>query len=241
MDNLASFAELDLFNLRASMLCTDYPTAHNALYNDGLVYSVASKFFAKLVERCNVYEQAVAPPSASSRLQTTRRNMSFNSQQTNDLLRAGPYVVATDNLLEAFIVSQFGPRVFPDIGPAEDIERRLVQASNAFTSLVANTLTICGVTERSSLASMPEPLVSCVRFMIVELNEARVAYLRADRCNRYTIVARTLDRLYEAVEDENTDARHRLEFQGRIESMRGLMRDVDMLRYDIARLGRASR
>ena len=240
---IASFAELGLSNLRVKFGCRDYMQAHQALFNDKDVYLTMNKFFTGLINHCNARNRAPPRPSHAIALPqpVPLQAVKHNVSDTIVLANRDRYFVAIDNLVTALIVAQFGTRTHSELGVAHAIELRLVDASIGFANLVRDTLTFCGVAETATFAAIPDPLVDCLRFMFVELNEARKAYLLADRSNRYAITARTLDRLYEIAEDESVPAPDRRVFQDRIEQMRRSVHDMDLLCYDTARKERLSR
>ncbi len=101
--------------------------------------------------------------------------------------------------------------------------------------VVREVLAECGITEASTFATMSSNLVDRVRFLLVEVNEARKAYLVADMPNRYRILARTLDRLYELSGDVSLSPAHREFVEKNIIEFRKSMGGEGQLRYDEAR------
>lgn len=111
-----------------------------------------------------------------------------------------------------------------------------LQASVAFMSVVREVLQECGVTEAATFDSMSAELVARVRFIIIEVNTSREAYLEADKKNHYAIIARTLDKLYQTVEDVTISSEYRKVAVTKLVNFRRSISDVFLDRYDMNRV-----
>jgi hypothetical protein len=224
---IASFHELGLFDLEVTHGCRDYKQARHVLNNDPYVSEQMRAFFAELIKRCNV-----KVPGNFLHFQAIKHSPS------EQIVLANPekYLVSIINLTEAFIVPAFGTCFYPDLRVATEIETRLVKSSVAFRELIRRTLFVSGVTERSTLDNIPEELVFELRIAIVEHNEACKAYIKADQCNRYTIVTRTLDRLYETMQDPRTSVQAKAYFMTKIDELRASLPIMDLVNYERSRM-----
>lgn len=226
---IAAFAELNPFNLRHSLPVDqeNYMAAKNLLFNDQLWYRTMSNFLCGLVSHCNMTDKPLLPMSCH--VQALPRYSSRGLLESKN-----PYVVDVNNLIEAFIVVQYGARAYHDIGPAPEtgVEERLMHASLAFTTAVREVLEQCGVAESSVYNHMTRELADRVRFLIVETNEARKAYLELDAHNYHATVARTLDKLYRKMQDPTATPDHRADMAARLAGYRAFVRSADLMRYD---------
>ena len=229
---IAAFAELNPFNLRNSLPegHENYMAAKNLVFNDRLWYKTMHDFLRGLVSYCNMADKPDLPKSCH--IQALPRYNSKRLVQSPE-----PYVVDVHNLMEAFIVVQCGARAYQDIGPAPEtgVEERLEQSSSAFVTAVREVLGQCGVTEASVFSSMSRELADKVRFLIVETNEARKAFLVEDAKNYFATVSRTLDTLYKMAEDATATPAYRADFACRLAAYRACVRSADLMRYDAAR------
>ena len=225
--SLIYFDGLGLFDLEKNYRCRDYKEARHALNHDPYVSIQMNAFFAQLIERCNI-----KVPGNFLHFEAIRDSPS------EEIVLANPekYLVSTINLTEAFIVSAFGTCFYADLRVATEIKTRLVKSSVAFRELIRRTLSVSGVTERSTLDNIPEELVFELRIAIVEHNEACKAYIKADQCNHYTIVTRTLDRLYETMQDPRTSVQAKAYFMTKIDELRASLPIMDLVYYERSRI-----
>ena len=223
--SLVYFYRLGLFDLGKK--CSDYKEALDVLTNDPYVSIQMNAFFAELIARCNKNV-----PGNFLHFEAIRHSPS------EQVVLANPekYLVSILNLTEAFIVPAFGTCFYSDLRVATEIETRLVKSSVAFRELIRRTLSVSGVTERSTLDNIPEELVFELRIAIVEHNEACKAYIKADQCNHYTIVTRTLDRLYETMQDPRTSVQAKAYFMTKIDELRASLPIMDLVYYERSRI-----
>jgi hypothetical protein len=225
--SIVYFHGLGLFDLGKNYGCRDYKEALDVLTNDPYVSIQMNAFFAELIKRCNM-----KMPGNFMHFEAIKHSPS------EQIVLANPekYLVSTINLTEAFIVSAFGTCSYSDLRVATEIEARLVKSSVTFRELIRRTLFVSGVTERSSLDNIPEDLVFELRIAIVEHNEACKAYIKADQCNRYTIVTRTLDRHYETMQDPRTSVQAKAYFMTKIDKLRESLPIMDLVNYERSRM-----
>ena len=114
----------------------------------------------------------------------------------------------------------------------------IMQASVAFMAVVREVLLECGITEASSFASMSSDLVARARFIIVEVNESREAYLEADRINHFSIVSKTLDRLYDTAEDITLTPEYRAVVVSKLVKFKKSISKEHRDRYDTGRMSK---
>ena len=126
---LASFAELNPFNMRSSLARTlgnEYLAAQHCMYHNKLWYETVHNFMEGLVSRCNM-------PKHRDLSMACNRQAFLSDSKSSLSCFAGkftgrdPYIVKLRNLMEAVIVSQFGARCYPDITIPQDIENRFMQ------------------------------------------------------------------------------------------------------------------
>jgi hypothetical protein len=234
---IAAFAELNAFNLRHSLPPghENYMAAKNLVFNDQLWYKTMHDFLRGLLAHCNMADEPQLPKPCHIQALPRYNNRSLQESKT-------PYVVDVNNLIESFIVVQYGARAYQDIGPAPEtgVEERLMNASLAFTTAVREVLEQCGVTELSVFKSMTKELADRVRFLVVETNEARKAYLNEDAKNYYATVARTLDTLYKKAHNPAATSVYRADMASRLAGYRALVRSADLMRYDAEFASRVS-
>ena len=186
MPFVKAFADLNPFNIPASG--NNIRSFHEA-WAHVFIHPVWNKttqdFFEELIERCN-----------QSRQQPLTCHVQAN--QTALVKYKPPFTVKLEDLMLSLVVAQFGPRHFPDIGPDEPTtaEVRYFQSCAAFTQALRDVLQETGVSEASSCKTISQALADRVRFLVVEVGEARKAHYVADAPFQYARVCRKLDRLF---------------------------------------------
>ena len=186
MPFVKAFADLNPFNIPASGInIRSFHDAWAHVFIHPVWNKVTQDFFEELIERCN-----------QSRQQPLTCHVQAN--QTALVKYKPPFTVKLADLMLALVVAQFGPRHFPEIGPDEPTtaEVRYFQSCTAFTQALRDVLTETGLSDTASCKTISQPLADRVRFLVVEVGEARKAHFRADAPFQYARVSRKLDRLF---------------------------------------------
>lgn len=186
MPFVKAFADLNPFNIPASGInIRSFHDAWAHVFIHPVWNKVTQDFFEELIERCN-----------QSRQQPLTCHVQAN--QTALVKYKPPFTVKLADLMVALVVAQFGPRHFPEIGPDEPTtaEVRYFQSCTAFTQALRDVLSETGLSDTASCKTISQPLADRVRFLVVEVGEARKAHFRADAPFQYARVCRKLDRLF---------------------------------------------
>jgi hypothetical protein len=192
MPFVKAFADLNPFNIPASgnnIRCFHDAWVH--VFIHPVWNQVTQNFFEELIERCNQSRQQ--PLSCH-----------VQAKQTTMVKYKPPFTVKLADLMLALVVAQFGPRHFPDIGPDEPTaaEVRYFQSCSAFTQALRDVLGQTGLSDTATCKTVSQDLADRVRFLVVEVGEARKAHFVADAPFQYARVSRKLDRLFSMLHSE---------------------------------------
>lgn len=177
-----AFADLHPLNLR--LIARNYQAAWICMFLQPMWSNATQNFFEHLIERCNWRTHAAL-------------SCHVQAKQTTLVKYKPPFTIKLEDLMLALIVAQFGPRHFPDIGPPEPTaaETRYFQSCAAFVQALGEVLAETGVSEDATCKSISQSLADRVRFLVVEVGEARKAFYIADAPNQYARVCRKLETL----------------------------------------------
>lgn len=204
--SIKAFVELEIFSLRQKPGITDFESAHDLLAGDNDTKTIILNFVAGIVARCNNKTEDLEWEFEADVLITSRGNIS----------------VDLDDVVMAFITSQFGPRIYADIGPssASAAEARFYLASTHFAQTVKDALSETGHAETAEYVAISQPMANRLRYMLIEIGRARQQFLLSIKPYRYEILARRLDGLYNALEKDGNLPEVEVVIRERIEHIR---------------------
>lgn len=204
--SIKAFVELEIFSLRQKPGIDDFESAHDLLAGNSQSRRTIVDFVTGIVARCNNKTEDLGWEFEADILITSRGNIA----------------VDLDDVVMAFVTSQFGPRIYPDIGPPSvcTAEARFYLASTHFVQTVKDALSETGHADTAEFAAISQPMADRLRYMLIEIGRARQQFLLSIKPYRYEILARRLDGLYKALEKDGNLSEVEVVIRERIEHIR---------------------
>lgn len=181
--SIKAFADLGLFTLFTTTdeLVNDFSTAYDYLIDSEERKRKIAAFVRGVVERC--------------RHKTEDLDWAFETDLT---LQPDDYFVNYNDVYTAIVVAQFGPRMFPNVGPMEPstVEKRYEYACKHFVTTLKDALAETGTGKHAEYSAISQPVADRLRFMFIELRRAAKGFEVSMEPYRYEMLTHRASELY---------------------------------------------
>ncbi len=204
---IKAFADLGIFTLLQTTHehVNDHSRAYDYLMDSDDRKRKIAAFIRGIVWRCNNHSEDL--------------DWDF---ETDLLIEPHDFPINNEDVYNAIVVAQFGPRMFPHIGPVETstAEKRYEYACKHFVSTLQDALSETGTGKSADFASISQPIADRLRFMFIELRRAAKGYACSMAHYRYELLTSRCTELYGYLEDDEQTPESEARIRAKINHIR---------------------
>lgn len=205
--SIKAFADLGIFTLLRTTdeHVNDHSRAYDYLMDSDDRKRKIAAFIRGIVWRCNNHSEDL--------------DWDF---ETDLLIEPHDFPINNEDVYNAIVVAQFGPRMFPHVGPAETstAEKRYEYACKHFVSTLQDALSETGTGKTADFASISQPIADRLRFMFIELRRAAKGFAGSMAPYRYELLTTRCTELYGHLEDDDQTPESEARIRAKIDHIR---------------------